>query len=149
MFRVLTSSLDSITVELMIMLRSEADVWHDWNSGTRQGLNLRRKDAWLASGFSTPAPLGHPRFDPNKPIIYNLGDANGTGLFNPFANTPYTTKNAQGQTVTLPGFVANGQTYTPNAAQQAASNEPSEPLAELGVAPGASATSNNSSPQRR
>jgi hypothetical protein len=32
-----------------------------------------------------------------------------------------------------------------NAAQQAASNEPSEPLAELGVAPGASDTGNTSS----
>jgi hypothetical protein len=32
-----------------------------------------------------------------------------------------------------------------NAAQQVASNEPSEPLAELGVAPGASDTTNNSS----
>jgi hypothetical protein len=31
-----------------------------------------------------------------------------------------------------------------NAAQQAASNEPSEPLAEVGVAPGASETTNNS-----
>jgi hypothetical protein len=30
-----------------------------------------------------------------------------------------------------------------NAAQQASANEPSEPLAELGVAPGASDTSNN------
>jgi len=62
------------------------------------------KNAWLGSGFSTPAPLGRPRFDPTKPIIYNLGDANGTGFFNPF-----------------PGqFTPNGQTYTPNAAQQAA-----------------------------
>jgi iron complex outermembrane receptor protein len=62
------------------------------------------KNAWIASGFSTPAPLGAPRFDPTKPIIYNLGDANGTGFFNPF-----------------PGqFTPNGQTYTPNAAQQAA-----------------------------
>lgn len=60
------------------------------------------KNAWLGSGFSTPAPLGRPRFDPTKPIIYGLGDANGTG-FQPF-----------------PGFVSNGQTYTPNAAQQAA-----------------------------
>lgn len=33
---------------------------------------------------------------------------------------------------------------TTNAAQQVVSNEPSEPLAELGVAPGASATANNS-----
>ena len=31
-----------------------------------------------------------------------------------------------------------------NAAQQATANEPSEPLAELGVAPGASTTANNS-----
>jgi outer membrane receptor protein involved in Fe transport len=62
------------------------------------------KNAWLGQGFSTPAPLGHPRFDPTKPIIYNLGDANGTGFYNPF-----------------PGqFVANGQTYTPNAKEQAA-----------------------------
>jgi hypothetical protein len=30
-----------------------------------------------------------------------------------------------------------------NAAQQATANEPSEPLAELGVAPGASETANN------
>ena len=34
---------------------------------------------------------------------------------------------------------------TVNAAQQAASNEPSEPLAELGVAPGAPEAANNSS----
>ena len=34
---------------------------------------------------------------------------------------------------------------TANAAQQATANEPSEPLAELGVAPGASDTTNNSS----
>jgi len=62
------------------------------------------KNAWTASGFSTPAPLGKVRFDPSKPIIYNLGDANGTGFYNPF-----------------PGqFVANGQTYTPNAKEQAA-----------------------------
>jgi hypothetical protein len=32
-----------------------------------------------------------------------------------------------------------------NAAQRAAANEPSEPLAELGVAPGSSEASNNSS----
>jgi iron complex outermembrane receptor protein len=78
------------------------------------------KNAWIGSGFSTPAPLGNPRFDPSKPIVYNLGDANGTGFYNPFANTPYTTRDSSGNTVTLPGFVANGQTYTPNAVQQAA-----------------------------
>ena len=35
-----------------------------------------------------------------------------------------------------------------NATQQASANEPSEPLAELGVAPGASATTNNSSAKK-
>jgi hypothetical protein len=39
---------------------------------------------------------------------------------------------------------------TNNAAQQAASNEPSEPLAELGVAPGGSdASTNNSSAKNK
>jgi hypothetical protein len=37
---------------------------------------------------------------------------------------------------------------TMSAAEQAASNEPSEPLAELGVAPGGSDTTNNSSDQK-
>jgi len=36
-----------------------------------------------------------------------------------------------------------------NAAQQAAANEPSEPLAELGVAPGASGASNNSAVEKK
>ena len=35
-----------------------------------------------------------------------------------------------------------------NAAQQAAANEPSESLAELGVAPGASDTTNNSNEKK-
>jgi len=35
-----------------------------------------------------------------------------------------------------------------NAAEQAAVNEPSEPLAELGVAPGASDTTNNASAKK-
>jgi hypothetical protein len=38
---------------------------------------------------------------------------------------------------------------TANAVSQASSNEPSEPLAELGVAPGASDTTNNSSTNRK
>lgn len=38
---------------------------------------------------------------------------------------------------------------TVNAAQQAAANEPSEPLAELGVAPGASGTTNNSATEQK
>ena len=36
-----------------------------------------------------------------------------------------------------------------NAVQQAAANEPSEPLAELGVAPGGSEATNNSAAQKR
>lgn len=36
-----------------------------------------------------------------------------------------------------------------NATQQAATNQPSEPLAELGVAPGASDSANNSSNSAR
>ena len=35
-----------------------------------------------------------------------------------------------------------------NAAEQATANEPSEPLAELGVAPGASDTTNNNSEKK-
>jgi hypothetical protein len=38
---------------------------------------------------------------------------------------------------------------TQNAVTQATSNEPSEPLAELGVAPGASDTSNNSAAKKQ
>jgi len=78
------------------------------------------KTAWSGSGFSSPAPLGKPRFDPAKPIIYNLGDANGTGFYNPFATTTYTSHNSAGAVTTYNGFVANGQNYTPNAAEQAA-----------------------------
>jgi hypothetical protein len=36
-----------------------------------------------------------------------------------------------------------------NAAQQTAANEPNEPLAELGVAPGASESSNNSAAAKK
>jgi hypothetical protein len=36
-----------------------------------------------------------------------------------------------------------------NAAAQASENEPSEPLAQLGVAPGASETTNNSSEKKK
>jgi hypothetical protein len=38
---------------------------------------------------------------------------------------------------------------TTNAAQQVVSNEPSEPLAELGVAPGAAETANNSAAEEK
>jgi hypothetical protein len=43
-----------------------------------------------------------------------------------------------------------GHDNTTNAAQQAVTNEPSEPLAELGVAPGGSdAATNNSTAKKR
>lgn len=43
-----------------------------------------------------------------------------------------------------------GRDDTTNAAQQASANEPSEPLAELGVAPGASdAGTNTSAPKKK
>jgi len=44
------------------------------------------KNAWISSGFSTPAPLGAPRFDPSKPIIYNIGG--GDSPTNPWYMTP-------------------------------------------------------------
>lgn len=49
--------------------------------------------------------------------------------------------------IVLLGSVINhaSRGETANAVTQATSNEPSEPLAELGVAPGASDTANNSS----
>ncbi len=78
------------------------------------------KTGWTGSGFSSPAPLGKPKFDPSKPIVYGLGDANGTGFYNPFASTTYLSKDSSGAPVTYNGFVANGQNYTPNAAEQAA-----------------------------
>ena len=86
-------------------------------SGTISRYKITKK-AWLAQGFSTPAPLGNPRFDPSKPIIYNLGDANGTGFHNPF-----------------PGqFTPNGQTYAPNAAQaHRGARIKAAALAELGL----------------
>ncbi|GEM_PF-712141 len=39
------------------------------------------KTSWEAEPWFAPAPLGHPRFDPNKPIIYNLSDGtSGQGM---------------------------------------------------------------------
>ena len=51
--------------------------------------------------------------------------------------------------VLLGSIVARSSTDdVSNAAQQAAANEPSEPLAELGVAPGAADATNNSSEKK-
>lgn len=43
----------------------------------------------------------------------------------------------------------SSQDNATNAAQQAASNEPNEPLAELGVAPGAEDATNNSTAKKQ
>ncbi len=61
------------------------------------------KNAWLASGFSTPAPLGNPKFDPNKPIIYNIGG--GDSPTNPWYMTP--AKQAAYDAAVLAGAVTN------------------------------------------
>jgi iron complex outermembrane receptor protein len=37
------------------------------------------KTSWVGEPFYAPAPLGHPRFDPTKPIVYNLSDEDNPG----------------------------------------------------------------------
>ncbi|HEY1765856.1 MAG TPA: hypothetical protein VGF85_13110, partial [Opitutaceae bacterium] len=37
------------------------------------------KTSWVAEPWFAPAPLGHPRFDPNKPVVYNLSDEDNPG----------------------------------------------------------------------
>jgi iron complex outermembrane receptor protein len=37
------------------------------------------KTSWSGEPFYAPAPLGHPRFNPNKPIVYNLSDEDNPG----------------------------------------------------------------------
>ena len=51
----------------------------------------------------------------------------------------------------LLGSIISRQSHDPatNAAQQAMANEPSEPLAELGVAPGASEAATNNSTSKK
>jgi hypothetical protein len=51
--------------------------------------------------------------------------------------------------VLLGSIISRSSRDVNSAAQQATANEPSEPLAELGVAPGASDTSNNSAAQKK
>ena len=51
--------------------------------------------------------------------------------------------------VLLGSIISRSGNDVTNATQQATVNEPNEPLAELGVAPGASDTSNNSAAQKK
>jgi iron complex outermembrane recepter protein len=37
------------------------------------------KTSWVSEPWFAPAPLGHPRFNPNKPVIYNLSDEDNPG----------------------------------------------------------------------
>jgi outer membrane receptor protein involved in Fe transport len=37
------------------------------------------KTSWVSEPWFAPAPMGHPRFDPNKPVIYNLSDEDNPG----------------------------------------------------------------------
>jgi iron complex outermembrane receptor protein len=37
------------------------------------------KTSWSAEPFFAPAPLGHPRFNPNNAIVYNLSDEDNPG----------------------------------------------------------------------
>jgi hypothetical protein len=50
--------------------------------------------------------------------------------------------------VLLGSIISRSSNDQTNNAQQVATNEPSEPLAELGVAPGASDTTNNTSDKK-
>ena len=51
--------------------------------------------------------------------------------------------------VLLGSIISRSSSDSTNAAQQSVANEPSEPLAELGVAPGASDTTNNSAARKK
>jgi len=69
------------------------------------------KTAWQQSGFSSPAPLGHPKFDPTKPVVYALKDANSAFYYNPWTNTSYQTKDDNGNVITKVGFTDIGENY--------------------------------------
>ena len=59
------------------------------------------KTAWTGDPWYAPAPLGHVRFDPSKPIVYNLeGGFNGQGVTGAtqVAGVPATSQGAPVQT---------------------------------------------------
>ncbi|HKB89930.1 MAG TPA: hypothetical protein VKC60_05370, partial [Opitutaceae bacterium] len=57
------------------------------------------KTAWTGAPWYAPAPLGNVKFDPNKPIVYNLeGGFNGNSPGNPFPGVPPTSQGAPVQT---------------------------------------------------
>ena len=54
------------------------DAFHGKLSGTISRYTIT-KTSWVGEPFYAPAPLGHPRFDPSKPIVYNLSDEDNPG----------------------------------------------------------------------
>ncbi len=54
------------------------DAFHGKLTGTISRYTIS-KTSWSAEPFYAPAPLGHPRFNPNNPIIYNLSDEDNPG----------------------------------------------------------------------
>jgi outer membrane receptor protein involved in Fe transport len=54
------------------------DAFHGKLTGTISRYTIT-KTSWSAEPFFAPAPLGHPRFNPNAPIVYNLSDEDNPG----------------------------------------------------------------------
>jgi len=54
------------------------NAFHNKLTGTVSRYTIT-KTSWVAEPFFAPAPLGHPRFDPSKPIVYNLSDEDNPG----------------------------------------------------------------------
>jgi iron complex outermembrane recepter protein len=54
------------------------DAFHGKLTGTISRYTIT-KTSWSAEPFYAPAPLGHPRFNPNNPIVYNLSDEDNPG----------------------------------------------------------------------
>ena len=54
------------------------DAFHGKLTGTISRYTIT-KTSWSAEPFFAPAPLGHPRFNPNNPIVYNLSDEDNPG----------------------------------------------------------------------
>ncbi len=54
------------------------DAFHGKLTGTISRYTIT-KTSWVGEPFYAPAPLGHPRFNPSKPIVYNLSDEDNPG----------------------------------------------------------------------
>jgi iron complex outermembrane recepter protein len=54
------------------------DMFHGKLTGTISRYTIT-KTSWSAEPWYAPAPMGHPRFNPNNPIVYNLSDEDNPG----------------------------------------------------------------------